>query len=254
MKKLLILFILFFLILNVYPQKVNYYDEGADGADNLRAVERLGKNSGWLHTFGTRYKGIKGTPNLFNSFGTSYLLAKGQDKYIQFSSDIDILNNTVIYLDPNSDKLMELSSDNVTELIYKKYDRELIYRTTNELKFEKRIRGNKFYQVIQDEPYRLIMITFKTYSKADGEPAFNSGRNYDEYRTSRKFYLEDSEGVFHQVILNNVKYDYLIHPSLMNKKDMAKLFPDKKELIYSEFEQNPDSISIDRIISILHKF
>jgi hypothetical protein len=254
MKKLLILFISFFCVLNIYPQKVNYYEEGTNGADNLRAVANLGKNSGWVHAFGRRYEGIKGTPNLFNSFVTSFLLAKGQEKYIQFDSDIDILRNTLIFMDPSTEKLMELSSDNVTELIYNKYDQEFIFRTTKGIKFDKKIKENKFYQVIQQEPYRLIMITYKTFSKADYEPAFNSGRRYDEFRTERKYFLEDSEGIFHRIILYNMNYEYLIHPSRLNKKVLAKIYPDKKEIIYKEFEEKPDSVSIERIISILNKF
>jgi hypothetical protein len=197
---------------------------------------------------------VKGTPNLFDTFVSSFLLSRGQEKYIQFESDIDIIRNTVIFMDSSTRQLMELSSDTVKELVFSKYDKEFIFRTTKEIYFEKKIRENKFYQVIQEEPYGLILIASKTFLKADYEPAFNSGRHYDEYRTERKYYPEDSKGTFHQVILSDVSYDCLIHPACLNEKGLAKMFPEKKEIIYSVFEEKPDSISLERIISILNKF
>lgn len=254
MKKLIILFISFFYFLNIFSQKVNHYQEGIEAADNLNTIAKLGENFGLVHTFDTRYEGVKGTPKLFDSFVSSFLLIKGQEKYIQFASDINIVRNTVVFMDPSSGKLQEISSDNVTELVFKIYDKELIFRTTKEIKFDKKIKENKFYQVVQEEPYQLIMITYKTFLKADYEPAFSSGRRYDEFRTDRKYYLEDSKGIFHQILLNNVGYDYVIHPALLNKKSLAKIFPDKKELIYKDFEEKPDGVSVERIISILDKF
>jgi hypothetical protein len=253
MKRIIIVIISLFFVLDIYPQKINYYQDGVVGADNIKAMGNL-ENTGFLKTFSARYEGTKGTPNLFNSFVSSYLLSRGQEKYVQFDSDIDIERNAVIFVDPFSGKLMEISSDNVTELVFKQYDREFIFRTTNEIKFEKKIKENKFYQLIQEKPYRLILITYKSFLKADYEPAFNSGRHYDEYRTERKYYLEDSKGIFHQVILNNISYECLIHPSTLNKKGLARLFPDKKELIYRAFEDKPDSVSLERVISILNKF
>jgi hypothetical protein len=251
-KKLILLFIAFLYVQNIYSQTVNYYQEGVNALEN---VKTLGENSGSLHTFGgRRYKGTKGTPNLFDTLVSSSILINGQEKYIQVESDINVLMNAVIFRDPATGELREIPSDKVTELIFSKYDKKLIYRTTKEIKFDKKIKENKFYQVVREAPYRLIMITNKTFSKADNEPTFNSGRQYDEFRSERKFYLEDYKGVFHQVVFNKVDYDCLVQPSLLTKKELAKMFPDKKELIYTEFEVKPDSVSIERIISILNKF
>jgi hypothetical protein len=253
MKNLVILFISFFYVLNMFSQDVNYYGTGAMGEANLRAMTSL-RNNGFVHTFDSRYEGVKGTPHLFNSFVNSFLMSNGEEKYVQVESDIDILSNSVIFRDPSTANLMEISSDNVRELIFKINSREFIYRTTKDLKFEKKIRENKFYQVIQEKPYRIIMITFKSFQKADFEPAFNSGVHFDEFRTARKYYLEDSNGVFHEVILNNITYDCIIHPTKLNKKSLAKIYPEQKELIYRAFEEKPDSVTLDRIVSILNTF
>jgi hypothetical protein len=253
MKKAIIIFISFFYVLNIYSQKVNYYQDGTMGSDNIKALFNIGRY-GFLHAFGSRYEGIRGTPNLFNSFVPSYLLVKEQKRYFKISSDLDMVRNTVVFMDTTNTQLMEISSDDVTELVFNKYDKELVYRTTKDLKFEKKIKGNKFYQVIKEEPYRLIMITFKTFIKADSEPVFNSGRHYDEFRTERKYYVEDSRGIFHQIILNSAEYNYIIHPTVLSKKVMEKIYPDKKELISKEFEEKPDSVTIERIISVLDKF
>jgi hypothetical protein len=253
MKTILILILSLLYVMNISSQAVNYYGTGALGESNVRAMTSL-RSNGFIHTFDSRYEGVKGTPNLFNSLVTSYLMSIGEEKYVQLESDIDILSNSVIFRDPSAGNLMEISSDKVRELIFKINNREFIYRTTKDLKFEKKIKENKFYQVIEEKPYRIIMITFKSFQKADFEPAFNSGVHFDEFRTSRKYYLEDSRGVFHQIIISNITYDCLIHPIKLNKKGLAKIYPEKKELIYKAFEEKPDSVSIDRIVSILNTF
>jgi len=250
MKKSILLFALIFMAIYVFPQKASYQD-GAMGGDNFKILSR---NSGYLHSFGSRYEGSKGSPNLFNSFVTSYILVKGQEKYIQFEGDIDLLRNNVIFMDQATGQVMEVPSDDVVELVFNKYDKELIYRTTKDINFSKKIRENKFYQVIYEKPYKLIMITFKTFKKADSSPTFNSGRHYDEFQTERRFYIEDSKGTFHHIILNKVDYDYIVHPTVIGKKELASIFPDKKEVIFKEFEEKPDSVSIERIYSILNKF
>lgn len=252
-KILVILLISFFYTVNLNSQNVNYYGTGILGESNVRAMTTL-RSNGFIHTFDSRYEGVKGTPLLFNSFVTSYLMSNGEEKYVQLESDIDILKNAVIFRDPSTGNLMEISSDNVSELIFYMSNRDFIFKTTKGLKFEKKIKENKFYQVIQEKPYRILMITFKSFQKADFEPAFNSGIHYDEFKTSRKYYLEDSRGVFHEVILSNINYDCIIHPSKLNKKGLAKIYPEKKELIYSAFEENPDSVTIDRLVSILNTF
>jgi hypothetical protein len=253
MKPLLIVLISFFYLLDSFSQKVNVYQDGSIGAENIKAMISPSGNN-FVHAFDSRYEGVKGTPNLFNNMVSSYLLGNGQEKYIKVESDIDILSNSVIFRDPSTSNLMEISSDNVKELVFTIYDKDFVYRTTRGLKFEKKIKENKFYQVIREEPYKLIMITFKVFIKADNEPTFNSGRHYDEFRTDRKYYLEDSGGVFHQVIFNNISYDCIIHPSKIDKKGLAKIYPEKKEIIYRAFEEKPDSVSIERIISILETF
>lgn len=251
MKKLIILLLFSLHLPVVFSQKINYYQDGVTGVENLRVITQ---SSGFIHTFDTRYQGIKGTPNLFNSFVPSYLLLKGKEKYFQLDSDIDLLRNSVIFLDPATGKTMEIPAENVSELIFIKYDKEIVFRTTKGIKFNRRVRETKFYQVMQQEPHQLIMVTYKTFTKADSEPVFNSGQNYDEFKSKRKFFIEDSKGVFHQVVLNKVDYDYLIHPTQLNRKSLAKIFPDKKDKIYRAFDENSGPVSADRIIEILNKF
>jgi hypothetical protein len=252
MKKTIVLLVSLFFALNIYSQ-TNYYQDGRMGTDNINAMFNIGRY-GFLHSFSVRNEGTRGTPNLFNSLVNSYILLKDQEKYIQVDSDIDMMNNSVIFADPTTGKLVEIYSDNIKELVFKKFENEVIFRSTKELKFEKKIKENKFYQVIHEGHNRMIMVTFKTFVKSDDEPAFNSGRHFNEFRTDRKYYLEDSKGVFHQVIINNITYDCLVHPSRIDKQGLAKIFPEKKDVIYSAFQEKPDSISVERIISIIEKF
>ena len=240
MKKLIILFLSFLYVLNVYSQKTNIYQSGIIGEENLKAIANLSPNSPGGVGFDTRYEGIKGTTRLFDTLVASLLLVRGQEKYIQFKSDIDVVRNTLVFIHPNTGKLLEISSDIVVELIVNKDDKELIYRTTKGINFEKEIQENKFYQVLKEGPNQFIKIPVKTFIEADYKAAYSADRRYDEFKPANRYYIEDSENIFHQVQLN--------------KKSLSKMFPDKKELINRDFEEKSDDDNEEKVISILKKF
>lgn len=135
MKKLIILLTISFIFLNCFPQTANTYQGGINGELNLQAIANLNTSSAGAVSFDTRYEGVKGTPRLFDTLLTSLMLVKGQDKYIQFNSDLNIAENSLLYTHPRTGVLMEVPSDVVTELIIRKEGRDLIYRTTSGVNF-----------------------------------------------------------------------------------------------------------------------
>ncbi len=145
MKWLAILSVMFFTITSGYSQKINVYQSGIVGQENLQAIASISPTSVGGMGFDNRYEGIKGSTRLFDTLLTSFLLVKGQEKYIQFNSDIDVVRNTLIFIHPNSGKLMELSSEIVDELIMNKAGMDMIFRTTKGLQFDKEIRENRFF-------------------------------------------------------------------------------------------------------------
>jgi hypothetical protein len=240
MKKIIFLLMLSLYISDIYPQNPIIYQSGIMGVENLKAAANLSPYSTSAVGFDTRYEGVKGTTRLFDTLITSYLLVSGQEKYIQLKSDIDLVKNTLVFIQPEKGDLMEISSDYVIELIVNKDDKELKYRTTKELNFENKIPENKFCQVLKEGPNQFIKIPEKKFVEADYKRVYSPDRRYDEFKLSTRYYIADSDNIFHRIQLN--------------KKSLAKLFPDKKQLIFKEFEEKSEGDIEERVVSILNKF
>ena len=240
MKRVIILLFSFLSVCNLYSQNTIVYQSGITGAENLKAIENMGPYTAAAVGFDTRYEGIKGTTRLFDTLFASSLLLRGQTSYIRLNSDLDIVNNSLVFKQSGTGELMEIPSDVVAELIVNKEDKTLIFRNVKEISFKDKIEGNKFYQVLKESPNKFIRIPEKKFIKADYGRVYGPDIRYDELKLIYKYYIEDSGNIFQRVQLN--------------EKSLAKQFPDKKELIYRYFEENPDGDIEEKVISILNQF
>lgn len=240
MKRLIILTLFTFLSLRGYPQANVIYQRGLSAEENLNAISRLGPYNQGAVGFDTRYEGIKGSTRMLDTLLPSFMQLSGQDYYIQLVTDIDLVNNAVIYIHPKTKKLFSLPVDMISELIIIKNGQELIYRTTLGKVFEKEMKPQRFCQVLKDGQYQFIKIPLKSLVKADYKGAYSADRRYDEYKENNKYYLLSSDSVFHQIQLN--------------KKSVLKLYPDKKDLINQAEGEEAFSDKEDMILSILSKF
>lgn len=222
MKKLIIIFIILFISLSCFSQKAATYQGGINGELNLQAIANLNTSSAGAVSFDTRYEGVKGTPRLFDTLLTSLMLVKGQEKYIQFNSDLNIAENSLLYAHPRTGVLMEVPSDVVTELIIRKEGTDLIFRTTNGINFEKGMKENRFYQVLREKSPQLIKVPEKLFIAANYKGPYTVDRRYDEYRPEKKYFIEGADKVFRQLQLS--------------KKSLIKQFPEKKDVINTTFE------------------
>ena len=116
----------------------------------------------------------------------------------------------------------------------------MLFRPTTGKKFDRVLREQKFFQVLKEGKYQFIKIPLKTFIQASYKGAYSADRRYDEFQSDARYYLMNSEGVFCQIQLN--------------RKSLAKMFPDKKEVIDQAFreESNPDKETV--IMSLLDKF
>jgi len=241
MKRCTILFISFLHIVNIYAQKADIHQSGVMAGQNLKAIENISPYStGIVFGFDPRYEGIKGTTRLFDTLFASEILFRGQEDYIRLDSDIDLVRNTLIFVHPSTAKLMEISSEFIVEIIVNKNDKQLIYRTTKGFIFEKESQENKFYQVLKEGPNKFIKIPEKKFIEANYQSNYSPNRRYDELKLVHKYYIADSEYIFHLVQLN--------------KKSLAKFFPNKKELINKDFGEDSDGNAEEKVILILKKF
>jgi len=239
--RILILITFFIFLFNgVYPQASTIYQRGLSAEENLKAISGLGPYSPGGIGFDNRYEGVKGSPRMLDTLLPSFLRLNGQDYYIELKSDIDLVNNALIYMNPASKKILTVPIDFISELVINKDGKELLFRTTYGKAFEKEIKPQRFYQVLNSGHYQFIKVPVRIFVQADYKGAYSSDRRYDEYQSKDRYYLIGSDSIFHQIQLN--------------KKSVSKLYPDKKNII--EQSENEESFpgKEEMIISILSKF
>jgi hypothetical protein len=240
MKKIFIIILLILLVNKVYPQENKLYQTGLTAEQNLSAIGNLSRyaNAGG-NGFDTRYEGIKGSPRLFDSLLPSFLNIKGEDYYLELKTNIDIISNSLIFLNPGTGKLLSVSPDIVREVKIKKEGKEMVFRTASGPKFVKDFKEHRFFQVLNKGQFEFIKLPVKKLIEADYKAVYGSDRRYDEYTTYYKYYIMNPDSTFHQIQLN--------------KKSLIKMFPDKKDLINSTIGAKAYENNEDMVIDFLNK-
>lgn len=217
MKKLPVLLLLIILVSNTYAQQKSSHHSGVSAEENLRAISKLSAYSTGGVGFDTRYKGVKGSPMLFDTLLTSYIKITKQESYIQIESDIDLVSNSIYFVNPGTSQMVSVSAGNINEVIFTKGNDDMIFRTIMGSLLKKNSDSFIFYQVLYDGTPQLIKVPVKDFIAADYKQAYSPGRQYDEFSTSYKYYIISADGTIRQCQLT--------------LKSLTKIFPGKKSLI-----------------------
>ena len=223
----------------INAQKPTGYREGISGENNLQNALNMSPYAA-AKGFDNRYQGIKGSPRFFDTLVASSVLIKGEALYFRIESDLDVVNNALIFMSPGRGMLMEVPSDNFVWIVFHKDGKDLFFRTTEGFKFDQELKGNKFCQILTDAPYQLIRIPDRKFIDADYQRLYSPDLRYDEYEPVSKYFIQGSDSVFYRVQLT--------------RKSLKKTFPDKKDLIDSNFNEKTAVDPEAEIISLLNKF
>jgi hypothetical protein len=239
MKKLSSIAIILLFIIDAFPQGNKLYQTGLTAEQNLNAIGNLTPYSTGGVGFDNRYEGTKGSPRLFDSLMASLLNIKGQNYYIQLRSNLDLISNSLIFINPKTDKLLSISSDIVNEVKINQEGKDMVFRTTKSKYFEKDIKDGEFFQVLKERHFYFIKLPVKKLIAADYKDAYSADRRYDEYITYYKYYIMSSDSIFHQIRLTD--------------KSLIKIFPDKKDLINNAIKGNSYGSDEEMVLDILDK-
>jgi hypothetical protein len=240
MRKSFTILLLIFYTADLISQVKNIYQTGISAEENLKAISNLGALSIGGVGFDTRYKGVKGSPLLFDTLLISYLKINQQDKYIEIQSNIDVVTNSILCMHPKTKQLITIPGFRVNELIVRKEDTDMIFRTMSNENLKMKSEEYIFYQVLNDDAYKLIKVPSKDFIEADYKQAYSPGRNYDEFVTVYKYYILSPDGNINQCQLS--------------AKSVSKIFPDKKELIKRKAEEKAYTDKELMVIEILRSF
>jgi hypothetical protein len=239
MKRILLAIVIILIINRTYSQSNTLYQTGLTAEQNLNAIGNLARYSTGGIGFDTRYEGIKGSPRLFDTLLPSFLNIKGQDFYLELKTNLDLINNSLIFIHPKSGDVYSISSQIIREVKINKDGKEMVFRTAKGNKYLKDFKEHRFFQILKDGQYQFIKMPIKKLIEADYKAVYGADRRYDEYTTYYKYYIMNPDSTFHQVQLN--------------KKSMVKLFPEKKDLINNTIGAKTYGNNEDMIIDFLNK-
>lgn len=201
--------------------------------DNLKAISNLSPYSTGGLGFDNRYEGVKGTSMLLDTLLPSLMRLRGQSYYIQLNTDLDVFHNYLVYQHPRTKKLFSVPLDMITEVIINRDGKDIIFRPTSGMKFEKELKDQKFYQTVSGGKYKFIKVPGKQFVQADYKNAYSADRRYDEYIPANKYYLKGPDSLYHQVQLSR-KSILKVYPelkSLTGRLPAESTFADKEEMV-----------------------
>lgn len=239
MKKVSVFLIFILLTAKSFPQGNTLYQTGLTAEQNLNAIGSLAKFSTGGVGFDTRYEGVKGSPWLFEKLLPSLMRVEGQDYALQLETNLDIVKNSLIFNNPKTGKMLSIPSDLVKEVKVTLDGKELTFRVSRAKYFEREIKDGRFYQVLKEGPFLFIKLPVKKLIAADYKDVYSADRRYDEYTTYYKYYIMQSDSVFHQVQLT--------------RKSILKEFPGKKDIINKPVDEKSYSNNEELVLEILNR-
>lgn len=216
------------------------YQKGYNAEANLRAISNLKPFSDGAMGFDNRYQGIKGSPMMFDTLLPCAVKVRQIDYYILVDADLNVADNSLVFMHPVTKKLLLLPSTDIEEVTIRHEGKDLLFRTTQNLPFEKGGSENRFCQILLNDPVPFIKIPLKIFTEADYQKAYSPDRRYDEFETRYRYYLMGPDDVFRQVQLNS--------------RSLTGLWPEKKNLVSESFRNRTEKDDEQHVISLLKKF
>ena len=241
MKKglLIISAVLLALILPVNGQDKKGIKVGMTSEQNLQALTNPSLYS-TTTGFDERYQGVKGSPRLLDTLLPSTVLLKDGEGYYEVTTDIDVVRNTMLFILPASGDLLEVASSFIEELTYHTRYGDLLFRTTEGLKFDREMKGTRFYQVLSEGPHMFIKIPDRKFLEANYTGLYSPDKRYDEYVPDDKYFIMGGDSVLYRVQLT--------------RKSLSKVFPSQAKLINSNFSEKSGVDPEQQVIRLLKMF
>lgn len=238
MKLIIVSFLLqAIIVFNLCGQGAGVYNKGYTAEQNLATIASLSPYTPGGMGFDNRYEGVVGTRLVYDSLCPAMFRFNGQEQWIKLEADMDVVDNVMIFRHPTTSAILSIPAVMVGDLIITFSGKELLYRTTLGMKFEKEDEAIRFCQVLYDGPYTFIKVPWKKFIEANYKALYSPQRTYDEFESKERYYILGSDSLFHQVTLK--------------KKSLEKLFPEEKEILSDAADKPGPGQSEEEYISDL---
>ncbi len=222
----------------LFPQEKPGISKGATAEHtiiNLTNPSLYSTTSG----FDERYEGVKGSPRLFDTLLNSTLRLKERKDSLILDSDLDVVKNMFIFLLRSSNDLLEVPAVHIDQVVYHTPEGDLLFRTTDGLSFDKKIRDIRFCQILAEEPLLLIKIPGRNFQEAQFTGLYSPDKRYDEYTPADRYYITGSDSLLHQVQLT--------------RRSLSKVLPQHARAIRAGFNERSDEDPELQVIRLLER-
>ena len=217
--KWLLMFAIAYLPLAAIAQQVvsNAFTE-----QELRNLGNITPYSPGVTGFDNRYEGVKGSPYWYDTWQNGYVVIQGKgklDKSIPLQLD---LYNQVVYFRIDDKVTGTLPAKSVQSVIL---ENGSTWRSFPEADVTgKKSEKWKFYRVLHQDKYLLLVAADKILKKADYQGAYSADRRYDEFLMEEGYYLSADQKSFEKIKLKS--------------KQVPGFFPGREARVQSLIKKN----------------
>jgi len=205
--------------------------------DNIRNLENLRPDGLGVRGFDNRYKGVKGSPLIFDHDLKGIVVLNDNRKIENITLNIDMYNKETVIKDLETDKVYALSNSKILNIFLDNLN--TIYVNVPQSAFEdEKVENNSLFRVLRhDSVLTLLKLDRIIYRKADYQGAYSSDQRYDEFVDASEYYIRFAD-------------DQKFEKVRLNRRSFIKMFPKQKRTIRMAF-RNRSSETDDEFIFFL---
>jgi len=194
--------------------------EDYEAKENLRELGSM-DGTGNVQTFDNRYKGVKGTPYVFEEFHPGEVYLKTKNKVAVQDLNYNCFENEIVYMDPATKVIRLMNRFQVDLFTIRDGDRVLTFVPVKLGDDEQTI----FAEVLYNKGSDVYKVYGKEWLKANYEGGYSADRRYDEFVDKYDLYfIKEGEN--------------MLYKAKKSKKQVIAAFPDHEKEISSYIKSN----------------
>jgi len=194
--------------------------QGYEAKENLRELGSM-DGTGNVRTFDNRYKGVKGTPYVFEEFHPGEVYLKTKNKVAVQDLNYNCFENEIVYMDPATQVIRVMNRFQVDLFTIRDGDRVLTFVPVKLGDDEQTI----FAEVLYNKGSIVYKVYGKEWLKANYEGGYSADRRYDEFVDKYDLYFIK-------------KGENMLYKAKKSKKQVIEAFPDHEKEISSYIKSN----------------
>jgi hypothetical protein len=205
--------------------------------ENINSLENLRPDGLGIRGFDNRYKGVKGSPLIFERDLKGIVVLNDNRKIENITLNIDMYNKETVIKDLETNKVYALDNSKILNIFLDNLN--TIYVNVPSSAFaDEGVENNSLFRVLRhDSVLTLLKYDHIIYRKADYQGAYSSDHRYDEFVDVSEYYVRFAD-------------DRKFEKIRLKRRSFMNMFPKQKRTIRMAF-RNRSSETDDEFIFFL---